>query len=137
MAEDRPWLFPTIPSLDRNTQLYTAKRSSFEDPEEYKFTIETLVNFLISEFDVGLQKTPVGWRQQFTQHTGSILTWTENNGAFPDSPEITLAVYQNGKKLLINTEYALNPDSAVGESQIIITNPLPFTANYEVIALNL
>jgi hypothetical protein len=50
--ENRPWLFPVIPSLHNETLLHTARRSTGESPQEYRFTLETLMNFLQSNFNV-------------------------------------------------------------------------------------
>lgn len=47
---DYPHLFDDIGSLTRTTQLYTQRRSSVESPNNYKFTIEELADYLIAEF---------------------------------------------------------------------------------------
>lgn len=52
MAEDRPWLFATIPSLTTTTLLHTARRSTAESPQEYRFTVQALVDFLGSQYDI-------------------------------------------------------------------------------------
>ena len=49
-GEDRPWLFATIPSLHSETQLYTARRSNTDSPQEYKMTLAVIAAFLVSEF---------------------------------------------------------------------------------------
>ena len=49
--EDRPWLFTTISSLHPELQFYTARRSNAEAPTEYKFTLTTLVAYLLSYFN--------------------------------------------------------------------------------------
>lgn len=48
---DYPHLFDDIGSLHRTTQLYTQRRQTVELPENYKFTIEQLADFLIAEFE--------------------------------------------------------------------------------------
>lgn len=50
--EDRPWLFDTISSLHPEVQFYTARRSNAEAPKEYKFTLTTLVAYLLSVFNL-------------------------------------------------------------------------------------
>ena len=52
MPEDKPWLFATIPSLTRTTQVYTSRRSTADSPQEYKFTLEDIADFLVSEFGI-------------------------------------------------------------------------------------
>lgn len=42
-------LFPIIPSLTRETQLYTQRRSTAEAPENYRFTVGDVIDFLIDE----------------------------------------------------------------------------------------
>jgi len=49
---DYPHLFDDIGALTRTTQLYTQRRSILELPENYKFTIETLADYLKSEFSL-------------------------------------------------------------------------------------
>lgn len=47
---DYPHLFDDIVALTSTTQLYTQRRSSVESPNNYRFTIEQLADFLVSEF---------------------------------------------------------------------------------------
>lgn len=55
MMEDRPWLFPPIPGgLTTSTIICTPRRSSLDDPQEYRFTIEELAAFLIIAFNFSL-----------------------------------------------------------------------------------
>lgn len=49
---DYPHLFDNIGSITRTTQLYTQRRSSVESPNNYKFTIEELADYLIQEFEL-------------------------------------------------------------------------------------
>lgn len=49
---DYPHLFDDIGVLHRTTQLYTQRRQTLELPENYKFTVEDLANFLITEFSL-------------------------------------------------------------------------------------
>lgn len=46
-----PWQFPVIPALHRRTQVYTSRRNDSVDPQEYRFTLEDIAAFLLSEFD--------------------------------------------------------------------------------------
>jgi len=52
MAEDRPWLFTVLPSLTTETLLHTARRSFADSPQEYRFTIQQLFEFLESNYNV-------------------------------------------------------------------------------------
>lgn len=52
MPTDSPHLFTVIPSLHRQTQLYTQRRSNAESPANYRFTIEEIAEFMASEFGV-------------------------------------------------------------------------------------
>ena len=47
-----PHLYDPIGFLRRSTQLYTQRRQDSELPKNYKFTIEELVAFLQSEFQL-------------------------------------------------------------------------------------
>lgn len=50
MMIQNPWQFTDIPSLHPETQLYTSRRRAAEAPQEYKYTIQALVNYLASAF---------------------------------------------------------------------------------------
>lgn len=50
--ENRPWLFTDIPSMHPEVQIYTSRRSNAEAPSEYKFTLSTLVAYLLSYFNL-------------------------------------------------------------------------------------
>lgn len=47
---DYPHLFDPIGFLHRQTQLYTQRRQNSELPENYRFTVEDLALFIITEF---------------------------------------------------------------------------------------
>lgn len=49
MAE--PWLFPDIPSLHAETQVYTSRQKNSVSPGEYKYTVEDLANFILANFN--------------------------------------------------------------------------------------
>lgn len=48
--EDRPWEFDDIPSLHPETLLHTSRRSQAEGAKEYKFSVNTLANYLMAYF---------------------------------------------------------------------------------------
>ncbi len=50
-------LFPVIPSLTRETQLYTQRRSSAEAPDNFRFTVGDVIDFLVSEGYVMIKGT--------------------------------------------------------------------------------
>lgn len=52
MPSDYPHLFNDIGFLNRQTQLYTQRRQNSELPENYKFNIEFLLSFVITEFQL-------------------------------------------------------------------------------------
>lgn len=52
MPSDYPHLFDDIGFLNRQTQLYTQRRQNSEPPENYKFNIETMLSFVITEFQL-------------------------------------------------------------------------------------
>lgn len=73
--------------------------------------------------------------QKFT--TGPTLTWTQNSGGLPSANTTAqVMVFQNGQKLVQDSSYTLNPDSAPGESQIIINGVVHWEGSiYEVITI--
>lgn len=52
MASPYPHLFDPIGFLHRQTQLYTQRRQNSELPENYRYTVEDLATFLITEFQL-------------------------------------------------------------------------------------
>ncbi len=45
----KPHLYPTIPSLTLETQLYTQRRSNSESPDNYRFTVQELLDYLVDQ----------------------------------------------------------------------------------------
>jgi len=52
MPSDYPHLFDDIGFLNRQTQLYTQRRQNSELPKNYKFNVEFLLSFVITEFQL-------------------------------------------------------------------------------------
>lgn len=52
MPSDYPHLFDDIGFMNRQTQLYTQRRQNSELPENYKFNIETMMTFVIADFQL-------------------------------------------------------------------------------------
>lgn len=52
MASSFPYQFPQLPGLTGETQLYTQRRSNGENPTEYRFTVNDLLVFLASNYDL-------------------------------------------------------------------------------------
>lgn len=45
----KPHLYPIIPSIDKETQIYTQRRKNSETPTNYRFTLEEVMIFLKEE----------------------------------------------------------------------------------------
>lgn len=133
-GEDRPWLFPTIPSIHDETIIPTPRRSESENPMEYRFSALQLAQWIVSRLNIPTNvNTPEGFVQDFTNHQTNTLVWTENGGSIPSNPEAFFFVLENGKKLKDTVEYVIDENTAPGESTITIINPIP-GASYELIA---
>jgi hypothetical protein len=52
MPSDYPHLFDNIGFLTRTTQMYTQRRQDVELPENYKWTVEELAAFFVTEFEM-------------------------------------------------------------------------------------
>jgi len=49
MVGTKVHLFPVIPSLTRETQLYTQRRSAAEAPDNFRFTVGDVIDFIVDE----------------------------------------------------------------------------------------
>jgi hypothetical protein len=52
MPSTKPTAFPVIPALDATTELYTQRRASAEAPANYRFSIDDIAQFLLSEYSL-------------------------------------------------------------------------------------
>lgn len=75
MASPYPHLFDNIGFLHRQTQMYTQRRQNSELPENYKFTVEEFMTFVIVDFGLITAADITYTHSQGTPST----TWTINH----------------------------------------------------------
>ena len=102
MAETRPWLFTPLANLADETQLYTSRKDNQSAPQEFRFTVGQLRDYLAASGNIGKQKLLIKVHPINTETTTVTL-----DAAVPQDLADTF-VLRSGNQKNLGTDFTLS-----------------------------